>query len=53
MSYLIITPDHHAFLTNWFDVDNHYSPGMIVIKLWAQVYTADGVTWQELKEDSL
>lgn len=52
MKYLIIN-NNEVFYTNWFDKDNNYVPGMIVVNLLLDEYTTDGVKWQTVEEDSL
>lgn len=52
MRYLIII-DGQAFLTNWYDYENHYVKGMIVINTNNFTITFDGITWKEIEEDSL
>ncbi len=57
MRYLIITKDQDdkqiAFLTNYYDYENHYKPGMIVIDSSRASVSFDGQTWEEVQEDHL
>ena len=55
MRYLITTNVQAPFLTNWFDMDNHFSPSvqMVVYDLLYQRYTTDGVTWEKIETDRL
>ena len=55
MRYLVMNdkPPFEPFLTNWFDTENNFNPGMIVYDLMRYVYTLDGKTWIEIPEDHL
>jgi hypothetical protein len=53
MKYLIIPKDSEPFMTSFFDYENHYEVGMIVINNYNATYTRDGKTWHKLKFDSL
>lgn len=55
MRYLITTNVQAPFLTNWFDMENHFSPSvqMVVYDLLRKKYTDDGVTWKDIKTDQL
>lgn len=58
MKYLVIytdqtTGEQGAFFTHWFQAENHYQPGMIVIDRTSRLITFDGETWQDIEEDSL
>ena len=52
MRYLVII-DGQAFLTNWYDYENNYQSGMIVVDADNYLITFDGITWEEIKEDNL
>ena len=51
MNYLIIH-DGVPFYTNWFDTDNNFVDGMVVINLIRGMYTKNGYHWFEIEEDS-
>lgn len=51
MRYLIIGAGE-PFYTNWFSIENTYSPGMVVFDLAKDVYF-DGVQWKEIEYDQL
>ena len=51
MRYLIIHKGK-VFYTSWFDVENFFAPGMIVIDLAIDRYFVGG-GWIEIEEDSL
>lgn len=58
MKYLIIytdqvTGNQSAFFTHWYQPENHYQPGMIVIDRTQGLITFDGETWQDIEEDNL
>lgn len=58
MKYLIIhtdptTGEQCAFFTHWYQYENHYQPGMIVVDRTQGLITFDGETWQDIEEDSL
>lgn len=58
MKYLIIytdptTGEQSAFFTNWYQYENNWQPGMIVVDRTRQLITFDGETWQDIEEDSL
>lgn len=52
MRYLIIH-NGEAFFTKWFEYENHYNEGMIVINTNNMTITFDGLTWTEIQEDNL
>ena len=52
MNYLIIQKES-AFFTNWYDYENNYSSGMIVINLLKGEVTFNGVEWQNITQDHL
>ena len=41
-----------VFTTNWFDVENHFQLGMIVIDTFKRLYYVGGM-WIEIEEDHL
>ena len=58
MKYLIIhedptTGEKGAFVTKWYQYENHYQPGMIVIDRTQGLITFDGEMWQDIDEDHL
>lgn len=58
MKYLIIhtdptTGEQCAFFTHWYQYENHFQPGMIVVDRTQGLITFDGETWQDIEEDSL
>ena len=52
MNYTVIY-DGKVFHTKWFEPENNWVPGMIVIDRAASKYTTDGVLWVEIPEDHL
>lgn len=52
MRYLIIY-NGTASYTQWFETENNYCEGMIVIDFVKDVVTFDGKTWKEIEEDNL
>lgn len=57
MRHLIITKNEDgkkvAYLTNYYDHENHYMPEMIVVDTIALLVSFDGETWEEVDEDHL
>ena len=54
MQYLIIPPGpEKPFYTNWFEPENHFSAGMLVIDLLWDHFTDDGVNWLPIQFDHL
>lgn len=58
MKYLIICTDpitgkQWAFFTHWYQYENHYQPGMVVVDKTQGLITFDGEIWQDIEEDSL
>lgn len=53
MTYLIIDPSNTPFYTNWFDPENHFIQGMIVINLLKGQYSINGFFWLNIEEDFL
>ena len=56
MKYLIIytspdTGEHSAFLSHWYEYENHWTPGMIVIDNTQRLITFDGETWRDIEKD--
>lgn len=51
MRYLV-TGSGEPFYTEWFSVENTYSPGMIVYDLAKDLYF-DGEQWKEIEFDHL
>ena len=52
MRYLIIH-NNEAFLTDWYEYENHYMEGMIITNTLMDKISFDGLTWQEITEDRL
>lgn len=53
MRYIVIHDNNPTpVYTNWFDEENNYEEGMVVIDLWNHVYF-DGKKWTEIEEDNL
>lgn len=50
--FLIITPQN-IFTTNYFDYENNYEVGMVIVNLYKATYTRNGKDWFRLPEDSL
>ena len=51
MRYLITTEGTHPpFFTKWFEPENHFNKdlGMVVYDLHEEMYTTDGITWNEI-----
>lgn len=57
MRYIVIIQDptgrKSSFSTDWFQAENHYIEGMIVIDRARNEITFDGVVWEEIEEDHL
>lgn len=57
MRHLIITKNEDgkkvAYLTSYYDHENHYIPEMIVVDTMALLVSFDGETWEEIDEDHL
>ena len=58
MRYLVITISDIAgnkdvFFTEWFEPENHFVPGMVVIDTHKNIFTDDGQVWQEIEFDHL
>ena len=56
MKYLIIytdpdTDEQMAFFTDWFQYENHWKPGMIVIDNTQRLITFDGEMWRDIEKD--
>lgn len=45
MRYLITEAHKEPFITQWFDIDNHYTPGMIVYDLEYFTYFCGLYSW--------
>lgn len=54
MKHLLIYPKtKSAFLTNWYEYENTYIDGMIVIDTRKGTISFDGINFEDIKEDSL
>lgn len=53
MQYLIITVEKELFFTKWFDVENNYQEGMIVVDFATLMVTRDGKKWETIETDHL
>jgi hypothetical protein len=53
MRYLIIPEGSDPFFTNWFSPLNNFVAGMLVIDTHTDMFTRDGITWQEIEHDHL
>ena len=56
MKYLITTEGTNTpFYTQWFEPEKHFNKdlGMVVYDLYEELYTTDGVTWNEILVDHL
>lgn len=54
MDYLIVTDSHEPLLTNWFNPENFdEKDNMVVFDLKKQLYTINGKSWNEIKQDHL
>lgn len=51
MKYIVIN-NNEVFYTDWFDIDNHYVDGMIVINRATDLYY-NGYAWFDIMEDHL
>lgn len=53
--YLIYykSAEYPCYYTHWYDYENNYEPGMIVIDLLNHKFTDDGIAWKEIEEDRL
>lgn len=52
MRYLI-TGVGDPFLTNWFEYENNFIPGMIIYDIISCMYTTNGKDWEPIPEDHL
>lgn len=52
MKYLI-TGFGEPFFTNWFSIENTYSPGMVVYDLSGAKYYDGSGEWKEIEYDQL
>lgn len=52
MTYTIIYKGE-VWHTNWYDSQNNYREGMVVINRLNNTYTSDGLNWKEITEDNL
>lgn len=58
MKYLIIytdpgTGERRSFYTNWYQFENNYQDGMIVIDRTQHLISFDGEMWQDIEKDNL
>ncbi|MEI6410265.1 MAG: hypothetical protein WCR52_12835 [Bacteroidota bacterium] len=53
MRYLIFQQGEKPFFTNWFDPENMFVAGLVVVDLQTQKFTDDGVNWIEVEFDTL
>ena len=53
MRYLIIVSNSFAFYTDWYDYENDYISGMVVVDRVKHVISFDGQAWKEIQEDHL
>lgn len=57
MTYLIYYKDDKGkpvcFSTNWFQFENHYRPGMVVVNQLSSTWTDNGVNWKPIEKDHL
>ena len=55
MRYLVTIPNYHAFLTKWFEYENHWDDGkgIVIYDLQTLTYTTDGTTWHPIEQDQL
>jgi hypothetical protein len=51
MRYLIITDI--VFYTKYYDYENNYCEGMIVVDTFKYKYTKDGINWMDVELDHL
>jgi len=52
MNYLIIYMNR-AFYTNWFDAENNFMEGMIIVNQLTGKISFDGIEWNEITQDHL
>ena len=52
MEYLIIINDS-GYYTNWYDYENTYTKGMIVINISTNMISMDGKEWKVIEFDNL
>lgn len=52
MNYTIIFEGKVAY-TDWFESENNYVKGMIVINNYRHSYTTDGIVWADIECDHL
>lgn len=55
MRFLITTNCQSPFITDIFDLRNHFNAGvgMVVYDLALRIYTADGEKWEPIDQDHL
>jgi len=55
MRYLVTIPNFHAFLTKWYEYENHWDDGkgMVIYDLQNLTYTTDGKDWHPIEQDHL
>lgn len=58
MKYLIIYTDaasgvSSSFYTNWYQFENNFQEGMIVVDRTQHLISFDGETWQDIERDNL
>jgi len=53
MRYLVTSANNEPFFTEWFDAENHFSPGMVVYDLQEGKYMATPGVWEGIETDSL
>jgi hypothetical protein len=51
MKYLIIPKDRKPFFTDWYDYENNYEKGMMVIT--GGKFSTDGMIFEEIECDHL
>ena len=51
--YLVTMPSHEPFYTDYFEPENHFTPGMVVYDLREYLHTTDGLNWTATAIDQL
>lgn len=50
--YLILY-DSKSFYTDWYEYENNYSKGTIIVDFYTHKVTFNGVDWVDIEDDNL
>ena len=53
MIYLIIPKETNPFLTEWYEYENNYTKGMVIIDFHSLTYSKDGINFYSIETDHL